>query len=71
MKATIYFPQKFEALIDELELEDAIKDTISITKRVGKSIPCMFEIRDTRILKDFVTVMQLKLAVAKQPRYRF
>jgi len=65
MKATIYFPQKFEALIGELELEDSIKDTISAAKRVGRSIPCMFEIRDARVLKDFVTVMRLKLAVAK------
>lgn len=61
IKATVYFPEKYEERIGELDLEEGRQETITKTKRVGKSIPCMFEIRGEDVLKDFEKVLQLKI----------
>ncbi len=61
MQAAIYFPVR---LLDEvlvLDISDAQKEKIKNTKNVGKSKPCIFEIRKKAILKDFNTVMQFKI----------
>lgn len=60
MKATIYYPVR---LLDNIfssgisaESIEIIKNTIS----VGKSQPCIFEIRNNYISEDFLKVMQIK-----------
>ena len=61
MKATLYFPEKHEERIRKLDIEEGRRETMTKTKRIGKSIPCMFEIRGDDVLKDFEKVMRLKI----------
>lgn len=63
MKATIYVPEKFADGIDRLNISEARKAEIRQTKKVGKSTPCVFEIRDSGVLEDFVRVMLFKIAL--------
>ena len=63
MKATIYFPVKYLEDIQKLNLSTDRKQVINETKDVGKSKPCMFEIRNKGVLKEFETVMLYKLAM--------
>ena len=63
MKATIYVPEKFADGIDRLNISQARKAEIRQTKKVGKSTPCVFEIRDSGVLEDFVRVMLFKIAL--------
>ena len=61
MQATIYFPEKFLNKIYELHIHEKIKEKIRSTKNVGKSKPCIFEIKDEKVLNDFEKVMKLKI----------
>lgn len=61
MQATMYIAAKHEDDIYALPIHDDTKERIRSTKKVGKSQPCIFEIRNQKVLKDFDTVMQFKL----------
>lgn len=61
MQATIYFPERLLDKVLELDIKDATRDKIMSTKNVGKSKPCIFEIREEEILIDFEKVMKLKI----------
>lgn len=61
MQATIYFPEKYIEKISELDLNDEIIEKFSSTKNIGKSKPCIFEIRNDNILIDFEKVMLCKI----------
>lgn len=61
MKATIYFPERFMNDIFKLSITDNTKNTIKNTKNVGKSKPCIFEIKNKESLIDFETVMKFKI----------
>jgi len=61
MQATIYFPEKYINEIYMLRISENTKEIISKTKNVGKSKPCIFEIKNQKILKEFNEVMQFKL----------
>jgi hypothetical protein len=61
IKATIYFPEKNLDLILSLDIDEHTKDTIQGTKNTGKSKPCIFEIRESKALKDFEKVMHFKI----------
>jgi len=61
MQAAIYFPQKYMQKLSDLDISDEVKNKIRATKNVGKSKPCIFEIRDRKILKDLEKVMMLKI----------
>jgi len=61
MKATIYFPGKYLEKVYTLSIGEEVKTKIQSTKNVGKSRPCIFEIRDKKILNDFSKVMKLKI----------
>jgi hypothetical protein len=61
MQATIYFPQKDLEKVYKLDISEVVRNKISSTKNVGKSKPCIFEIRDKQILEDFEKVMKLKI----------
>ena len=61
MQVTIYIPER---LIDKVYGLPISKDTVDIiqkTKNVGKSKPCIFEVRTSEILKDFSEVMKFKI----------
>ncbi|MBT8271308.1 MAG: DUF3788 domain-containing protein, partial [Bacteroidia bacterium] len=61
MQAAIYFPLRLLDDILALNIQDDLKSKISETKNVGKSKPCIFEIRDKTLLLDFETVMRFKI----------
>lgn len=62
MQATIYFPLKSLENVLALEITEGLKEKISTAKNVGKSKPCIFEVRSNEILMDFEKVMLLKIA---------
>ncbi len=61
MKATIYFPEKYLDKVLASGISEQMVQKIMATKNVGKSKPCIFEIRDDDILDDFEKTMKLKL----------
>ena len=61
MQATIYFPMTFLEKVLALDIDEGLKEKIINTKNVGKSKPCIFEVRSSEILIDFEKVMGLKL----------
>lgn len=62
IKATIYFPEKHTDGLYHLEIEEETRRRLKDTKHVGKSLPCMFEIKHSEVLKDLETVMKYKIA---------
>lgn len=61
MQAAIYFPERLLNKVLELDINDALKEKILKTKNIGKSRPCIFEIRTKNVLVDFEKVMNLKI----------
>jgi len=61
MKAAVYFPKRLLDEVYALEICEETKQKIETIKDVGKSKPCIFEIRDEKILDDFEKVMQYKI----------
>jgi hypothetical protein len=61
MKAAIYIPAKHLECIYSLPVCENTKERIRTTKNVGKSKPCIFEIRNQKVLKDLETIMQYKI----------
>lgn len=62
MQATIYFPEKHLDNLYRLGLSTKTMDRIRATKNVGKSKPCIFEVRNKTVLRDFEKVMLFKIA---------
>lgn len=62
MQAAIYFPEKHIAKVYELDISEAIMEKFRTTKNVGKSKPCIFELKNENILDDFEKVMMFKIA---------
>ena len=46
MLATIYFPERLLNRVFESDIKDELREKIRNTKNVGKSKPCIFEIRE-------------------------
>ncbi len=61
MKATIYFPERLLEKVFALDMPEDIKEKIRVTKNVGKSKPCIFEIKDAAVLGHLEKVMNLKI----------
>jgi len=61
MQAAVYFPEKHIEKMYNLNISDEAKNKIKNTKNVGKSKPCVFEIRNKKILGDLEKVMNLKI----------
>ena len=61
MKAAIYIPERIIEDVYSLPIREETKERIQATKNVGKSKPCLFEIRNQKILQDLDTVMQFKI----------
>ena len=62
MQATIYFPLRLLESVLSLDITEKSKEKITNTKNVGKSKPCIFEVRSKEVLIDFEKVMKFKLA---------
>ena len=63
MKATIYFPDRYNESLYDLNIKEDKKEQITTTRKVGKSIPFMFEIKDKEVLTDLETVMKYKISL--------
>ena len=61
MRATVYLPGKYINEIYALDISEEMKGKFKKTKNVGKSKPCIFEIRNKDVLEDFNKVMQFKI----------
>lgn len=61
MKAAIYIPERHIDKVYTLPISEETKERIRTTQNVGKSKPCIFEIRNQRILKDMDKVIQFKI----------
>ena len=61
MKAAIYIPEKHLDRVYALPILEETKERIRTTKNVGKSKPCIFKIRNQRVLKDMDIVIQFKI----------
>jgi len=61
MKAVVYFPERLVNDICGLDISDESKDRFRNTKNVGKSKPCIFEIKNREIFKDLSQVIQFKI----------
>ena len=63
VSATIYFPERYLEEILALNISEEMKEKIRSVKRVGKSVPCTFEIRNKAVLTDFNEVMHFKMSL--------
>lgn len=63
LKATIYLQEKHVDGIRSLDLGEKTKVNFMNARNVGKSKPCMFEIQDTKIFKDFEEMIRYKIRV--------
>ncbi|OHD78594.1 MAG: hypothetical protein A3J97_11580 [Spirochaetes bacterium RIFOXYC1_FULL_54_7] len=63
MKATIYIPEKHVGSLLDLPLSLETKNSVRAANNVGKSKPCMFEVRDETVFKDLESVMQYKAQI--------
>jgi hypothetical protein len=61
MQAAIYFPARYLDDIFKLSVSDDTKNKIKNTKNVGKSKPCIFEIKNKKALRDLEKVMKFKI----------
>jgi hypothetical protein len=62
MQAAIYIPEKYIDEVYNLDISEEMKDKIRNTKNVGKSKPCIFEIRNDTILNDIEKVIHFKIS---------
>ena len=63
IQATVYFPERYLDDILKLTLAEDTKKRITETANVGKSRPCIFQIKNKKALKDLETVMKFKIDV--------
>ena len=61
MQATVYYPVSKLDEVFALNLSDETKERIRSTKDVGKTKPCIFEVRDEAVLDDLERMMELKM----------
>lgn len=62
MQATVYIPGKHLDALYALDMADSVKARIEATKNVGKSKPCIFEVRSTAPFADLEKLIIFKLA---------
>ncbi len=65
MQAAIYLPEKQIDEIYKLDISKEVIEKLKNTKKIGKSVPCIFEIRNMKVIVDFKKVMQFKLETKK------
>lgn len=62
MQATVYVMDRHLEGLLGLNISVKTKEKIANTKNVGKSKPCIFEVRDSGILTDIEKVIDYKIA---------
>ncbi|WP_251650949.1 DUF3788 family protein [Aeromonas dhakensis] len=63
IKATIYLPEKHINGVLVLDIHEITKKAFIETNNIGRSRPCMFELKEENILEDFIKVMQFKMTL--------
>ena len=63
VQAAIYVPVRILDDVLSLNVSEETKNTIRGTENVGKTRPCIFDIRNKKSIKDFETVMDFKISV--------
>lgn len=63
MQATVYILDRHLEGLKGLDISVKTKKKIMSTKNVGKSKPCIFEVKNTDILADIDKVIEYKMAV--------
>ena len=61
MKVTIYIPEKYRDELFALRLGEDTKDRFRGAEFGGRSIPCTFDVRNQKILKDLDEVVRFKI----------
>jgi hypothetical protein len=61
MQATVYFPEKYFNEVYKLTISSEMLNKIKQTKKIGKSLPCIFEIRNTGVLDDIRKTIEFKI----------
>ena len=61
LQAAVYIPERHLDRVYELPVSHETKERIRTTRNVGKSKPCIFEIRNQKVLKDMERVMLLNI----------
>lgn len=61
IKAAVYIPERLLDQVYELPVSHETKERIRATKNVGKSKPCIFDIRNQKVLTDLEKVMLFKI----------
>ena len=61
MKAAVYLPERLLEELFTLPLADETVERIRNTANVGRSKPCIFEVRNQKVLKDLERVIQFKV----------
>ena len=61
MQATVYIPEKYLERLYELPVTEETREKFRVTRNVGKSKPCIFEVRNQKVLKDLDKVMQFRI----------
>ena len=61
MQAGVYVPERVLADIFKLDLSEEAKKKIRETKNVGKSRPCIFEVKNKKVINDLAKVMTFKM----------
>lgn len=63
MQATIYIPDAYVIELKGLGLKEDVIGKILNAKKVGKSVPCMFELRTMDVIREIEKVMLLKISL--------
>ena len=63
IQATIYIPVRILDDVLSLKIAEETKERINSTKNVGKTKPCIFDIKNKKSIRDLKTVMEFKLSV--------
>ena len=63
MQACIYFPERQIEGVLNLGISDLTKERVRNAKSIGKSKPCIFEVKTNEILVDIEKVMNYKMIV--------
>jgi hypothetical protein len=61
MIAAVYLPERLLDELFALPLTGETTERIRNTANVGRSRPCIFEVRNQKVLKDLERVMQFKI----------
>ena len=61
LQATVYIPEKYLERLHEIPISEETREKLRTTRNVGKSKPCIFEIRNQKVLKDLEKVMQFRI----------